>query len=59
VTGHVHRAQVELYKNIILINSSTWQSQTEYQAMQGFVPEPAKVAFVNLSTLEHTIVDFS
>ncbi|MDI6855810.1 MAG: DNA-directed DNA polymerase II small subunit [Candidatus Thermoplasmatota archaeon] len=59
VTGHVHRAQVELYKNIVLINSSTWQSQTSYQAMQGFLPQPAKVAFVNLHTLEYTIVDFS
>lgn len=59
VTGHVHSSQVALWKDILLINASTWQSQTGYQAMQGFVPEPARAVLVNLKTLKPKILDFS
>ena len=50
VTGHVHAANVENYRNILLVNSSTWQSQTSYQKMLNFVPEPGRVLVHNLQT---------
>ncbi len=50
VTGHVHRTSVERYRNITLINASAWQSQTPFQLMHNFHPDPGKVVLVNLKT---------
>ena len=48
VTGHVHSFGVGRYRNTLLINGSTWQSQTSYQKMLGFEPNPANIAIVDL-----------
>jgi len=58
VTGHVHSAGVEAYRDVTLINASAWQSQTAYQKTQGFVPDPGKVPIVNLQTMETKIMKF-
>lgn len=58
VTGHVHSYAAEMYRNILLINASTWQSQTSYQVMQGIVPVPAKACIVNLQTMDTRAIDF-
>jgi DNA polymerase II small subunit len=50
VTGHVHRTTVEKYRGITLINASAWQSQTPYQVMRNFHPDPGKVVVANLKT---------
>lgn len=50
VTGHVHTYGAKLYRDVIMINSSTWQAQTGFQKMMNFVPDPAKVPVVNLQT---------
>jgi DNA polymerase II small subunit len=59
VTGHVHSIGCEYYKNILLINASTWQSQTAYQLKHNFNPKPCKVPIVDLQSFEYKIVDFS
>jgi len=59
VTGHVHGAGLESYRGIVLINSSTWQSQTDYQRMMNFQPQPAKVAVVDLQTMGHRMISLS
>ena len=59
LTGHTHSFGVEVYKKILLINGSTWQSQTDYQKMHNFDPNPAKATVVNLRTLQHRVLDFS
>lgn len=59
VTGHVHVTSVESYKNVLLVNASAWQSQTEYQRMMDFTPDPAKAVAVNLQTITPTILQFS
>ncbi len=59
VTGHVHSVGVDRYRGVLLVNSSTWQSQTSFQKMHNFNPIPARVPVVNLQTLEHEILDFS
>jgi DNA polymerase II small subunit len=59
VTGHVHAAGLESYRGIVLINSSTWQSQTDYQKMMNFQPQPAKVAVVDLQTLGHRMISMA
>ncbi|HVL49008.1 MAG TPA: DNA-directed DNA polymerase II small subunit, partial [Candidatus Thermoplasmatota archaeon] len=57
-TGHVHAAGMELFRGIHLINSSCWQSQTAYQKMHGFQPEPARVPIVELDTGTPHFLDF-
>ncbi len=58
VTGHVHAAGIEDYRGVVLINASTWQSQTGYQRMMNFQPQPARVAVVDLGSLEWRTVSF-
>jgi DNA polymerase II small subunit len=58
VTGHVHGAGMENYRGVVLINASTWQSQTDYQRMMNFQPQPARVAVVDLASLEWRTVSF-
>lgn len=59
VTGHVHVTAVEQYRDVILLNASAWQSQTEYQRMMNFMPDPAKAIVVNLRTLMPSIISFT
>lgn len=56
--GHVHTIGVGTYKSVLLINSGTWQSQTEFQKRVNVVPTPAKVPIVDLSTLKTTLLQF-
>ena len=50
VSGHVHGAGQLQYNGVRLINASTWQSQTEYQRMHNFNPDPAIMPVVDLGT---------
>ena len=59
VTGHSHTYGVERYRNVLLLNASTWQSETEYQRMRNVTPVPARAAVVDLATLALVTLDFS
>jgi DNA polymerase II small subunit len=48
VSGHVHGAGSMIYRGVRLINASTWQSQTDYQAKHNFNPDPGVMPIVNL-----------
>ena len=50
--GHVHRAQLDMYKGILLINSGSWQKQTPFQASVGMTPNPGIALMVNLKTFQ-------
>ncbi|MCV0372818.1 MAG: DNA-directed DNA polymerase II small subunit [Nitrosarchaeum sp.] len=50
--GHVHRAQLDMYKGILLINSGSWQRQTPFQASVGMTPNPGIALMVNLKTFQ-------
>lgn len=50
--GHVHRAQLDMYKGILLINSGSWQKQTPFQASVGMTPNPGIAIMVNLRTFQ-------
>ena len=50
--GHVHRAQLDMYKGILLINSGSWQKQTPFQASVGMTPNPGIAIMVNLKTFK-------
>ena len=50
--GHVHRAQLDMYKGVLLINSGSWQKQTPFQASVGMTPNPGIALMVNLKTFQ-------
>ncbi len=50
--GHVHKAQLDMYKGILLVNSGSWQKQTPFQASVGMVPNPGLAIIVNLKTFQ-------
>ncbi len=58
VSGHIHQITVSNYRNITLINSSCWVTQSENQAKRGIVPHPGKIPIINLKTREVKIMDF-
>lgn len=59
VTGHVHSAGMEVYRDVTLINASAWQSQTNYQKEHNFVPDPGKIFITNLQTLKTKMMKFA
>jgi DNA polymerase II small subunit len=58
VTGHVHWAGIEEYRGVVMINSSTWQSQTTYQRMHNMNPLVCRVPIVNLESGAYTMLEF-
>jgi DNA polymerase II small subunit len=50
--GHVHRAEIDMYKGILLLNSGSWQNQTPFQASVGMTPNPGIALMVNLKTFK-------
>ncbi len=59
VTGHAHTYGVDQYRGVLLLNASTWQSETEYQRMRNISPVPARAAIVDLANLGLVTADFS
>jgi len=59
ITGDLHRADVSVYNNILLISGSCWQSITPFEEKIGNIPDPCKVPLLNLKTREIKIMDFS
>ena len=56
--GHVHVTEVGNYKDVLVINSGTWQSQTPFQVSVGQVPTPGLVVLLNLKTFKVYIKSF-
>jgi len=59
VTGHAHTYGFDRYRGVLLLNASTWQSETEYQRMRNISPVPARAAIVDLASLALVTADFS
>jgi len=59
VTGHVHHAGMGDYRGVIMINASTWQSQTSFQKMHNHMPDPCKAFMVHLGTGKAKVVKFN
>ena len=58
-TGEVHKTDVDMYNNTLIICNSCWQSTTSYEEKVGNQPDPCKVPMLNLKTYEIKILDFS
>lgn len=48
--GHAHHNAVDNYRGVQIINSGTFQSQTDFMRKQGVVPTPGIVTLLNLQT---------
>ena len=58
-SGHLHTVGVTNYKNILVINSGTFQGRTRYQEMLGHVPHPGIFVKVNLQTRETKMINLN
>jgi len=56
--GHLHSFAYSNYKGINLICASTFQAETDFQRRIGHVPDPGKVALINLKTREAILKAF-
>jgi DNA polymerase II small subunit len=50
--GHVHTYGELSYRGTLLVNSGTWQAQTNFQSNMGLDPTPSIVPVVDLSNLQ-------
>ncbi|MHC1610272.1 MAG: DNA-directed DNA polymerase II small subunit [Candidatus Methanospirareceae archaeon] len=57
-SGHTHTMGIAKYRNVLLINSGTWQSQTPYQKKRGITPVAGCATVVELCTLKVKVMDF-
>lgn len=48
--GHVHVMDYRIYNGVFVINTGTWQAQTEFQKMVNIVPTPARVPIIDVET---------
>ena len=51
-SGHVHTYGERTHRGTLLVNSGTWQAQTNFQMNMGIEPTPSIVPILDLSTLE-------
>jgi DNA polymerase II small subunit len=56
--GHVHTFGELNYRGTLLVNSGTWQAQTNFQSNMGLEPTPSVVPVLDLSTLRVTRRNF-
>ena len=56
--GHAHHNAVDVYRGVLMINSGTFQSQTEFMKKQGIDPTPGIVTYVNLASGEPGVKPF-
>ncbi len=57
--GHVHTIGLSKYRGVTLVNSGTWQAQTDFQKRVNLEPIPAHVPIIDLSTTEALILKFA
>jgi DNA polymerase II small subunit len=50
--GHVHTYGEMGYRGTLLVNSGTWQAQTQFQSNMGMEPTPSIIPILDLSTLK-------
>lgn len=58
ITGHIHSHSVGNYRGVRYVNSSTWQSQTDYQKMMNFAPNPSILSMFDLNSQSTIMKNF-
>ncbi len=57
-TGHVHKLGYGKYHNVLMVNSSCWQAQTDFQKKVNLQPDVGYAPIIDLQTLDLTIRQF-
>jgi DNA polymerase II small subunit len=58
-SGHVHTFGELSYRGTLLVNSGTWQGQTDFQLNMGLEPTPSIIPVIDLSTMKVLRRNFS
>ncbi len=58
-TGDLHKSDIDMYNNILMLASSCWQSTTPFEEKVGNHPDPCKVPVFNMKTRRLRVLDFS
>ncbi len=58
ITGHIHSHYLGNYRGVRYVNSSTWQSQTDYQKMMNFAPNPSILTLFDLHSKTSILKNF-
>jgi len=58
-SGHLHTIGITNYKNILAINSGTFQGQTKYQEMLGHIPHPGIFVKVDLDSRKSKMINLN
>jgi DNA polymerase II small subunit len=58
ITGHVHRANIDSYRNVTMISGSCWTGKTEDMEKRGLEPQMARLPIINLKTREIKLINF-
>lgn len=58
ITGHIHSHYLGNYRGVRYVNSSTWQSQTDYQKMMNFAPNPSILTMFDLHSKTTILKNF-
>ena len=56
--GHTHVSDFKQYRGVILLNSGTFQGETDYQQSLGVKPTPGKIPIVNLQNMKVKFLQF-
>lgn len=56
--GHVHKNGYDNYKGTVVVNSGTWQSQTDFQLKQGHTPSPCILPVLDLRSGRMNAINF-
>ncbi len=56
--GHTHVSDFKEYKGVVLLNSGTFQGETDYQKSLGIKPTPGKIPVINLQSLKVKFLQF-
>jgi DNA polymerase II small subunit len=56
--GHTHTVGIAKYRNVLLINSGTWQAQTPYQKKRDITPVAGCATVVELDSMKVKVMDF-
>jgi DNA polymerase II small subunit len=57
--GHIHIHGYSLFRGVHVINSATFQDQTDLQKERGIIPTPGKVSLISFKTGQHFVLDLN
>ena len=57
--GHIHTIGISKYRGVTLVNSGTWQDQTEYQKKLNIQPMPCYAPVIDLQNMSASVLHFN